>query len=46
MNPQGLEYLRVLVVEDELLIRWSIVETLTKAGCAVTDVGDAAGAHG
>ena len=44
MNPQGLEYLRVLVVEDELLIRWSIVETLTKAGCIVTDVADAAGA--
>ena len=44
MNPQGLECLRVLVVEDELLIRWSIVETLTNAGCVVTDVGDAAGA--
>ena len=42
--PRGLECLRVLVVEDELLIRWSIVETLTKAGCVVTAVGDAAGA--
>jgi two-component system, NtrC family, response regulator AtoC len=44
MSTRGLECLRVLVVEDELLIRWSIVETLTKAGCVVTDVADAAGA--
>jgi two-component system C4-dicarboxylate transport response regulator DctD len=36
--------LRVLVVEDELLIRWSIVETLTNAGCSVTEAGDAASA--
>jgi DNA-binding NtrC family response regulator len=36
--------LRVLVVEDELLIRWSIVETLTKAGCSVTEAGDGASA--
>src|SRR4029453_2854483 len=43
MNTRGLEYLRVLVVEDELLIRWSIVETLTKAGCVVTEVGEARG---
>jgi DNA-binding NtrC family response regulator len=44
MNPSGLECLRVLVIEDELLIRWSIAETLTKAGCVVTEAGDAAGA--
>ena len=44
MNARGLESLRVLVVEDELLIRWSIVETLTNAGCVVTEAGDAAGA--
>ena len=44
MNVPRLEPLRVLVVEDELLIRWSIVETLTKAGCAVTEAGDAASA--
>ena len=44
MNVTRREPLRVLVVEDELLIRWSIVETLTKAGCSVTEAGDAAGA--
>jgi two-component system response regulator AtoC len=44
MDTPGLERLRVLVVEDELLIRWSIAETLTKAGCLVTEAGDAAGA--
>jgi two-component system response regulator AtoC len=44
MDGSRLESLRVLVVEDELLIRWSIAETLTKAGCHVTEVGDAAGA--
>ena len=44
MDPDRLESLRVLIVEDEMLIRWSIAETLTKAGCYVTEVGDAAGA--
>jgi DNA-binding NtrC family response regulator len=44
MNVTRREPLRVLVVEDELLIRWSIVETLTKAGCSVTEAGAAAGA--
>ena len=44
MDGSRLESLRVLVVEDELLIRWSIAETLTKAGCHVTEVGDAAAA--
>ena len=34
--------LRVLVVEDELLIRWSIAETLTRAGCLVTEASDGA----
>lgn len=29
--------LRVLVVEDELLIRWSIAETLTRAGHVVIE---------
>ena len=36
--------LRVLVVEDELLIRWSIAETLTRAGCIVTEASDGASA--
>jgi len=44
MDASGLEALRVLIVEDEMLIRWSIAETLTNAGCYVTEVGDAAGA--
>jgi len=44
MNVTRHEPLRVLVVEDEPLIRWSIVETLTRAGCAVTEAGDAASA--
>jgi len=32
----------VLVVEDELLIRWSITETLTHAGHAVLEAEDGA----
>ena len=34
--------LHVLVVEDELLIRWSIVETLTTGGATVLEASDAA----
>jgi len=30
------------VVEDEMLIRWSVVETLTRAGCVVTEAPDGA----
>jgi CheY-like chemotaxis protein len=33
--------LRVLVVDDEALIRWSIAETLTHAGCEVTEAASA-----
>jgi two-component system response regulator AtoC len=36
--------LRVLVVEDEWLIRWSIAETLAQAGYAVIEAGDGASA--
>ena len=36
--------LRVLVVDDEALIRWSLVETLTSGGHTVVEAGDAAGA--
>ena len=32
--------LRVLVVEDELLIRWSIAETLAHAGHTVIEAED------
>jgi DNA-binding NtrC family response regulator len=31
---------RVLVVDDEALIRWSISETLSDAGCTVLEAGD------
>ena len=33
--------LHVLVVDDEPLIRWSIAETLTHVGFAVSEAGDA-----
>lgn len=33
--------LRVLVVDDELLIRWSMTETLTQAGWEVGEAGNA-----
>lgn len=36
--------LRVLVVEDELLIRWAIAETLADAGHTVIEAQDAASA--
>jgi DNA-binding NtrC family response regulator len=36
--------LRVLVIDDESLIRWSIVETLVAAGHEVTEAGDATSA--
>ena len=36
--------LRVLVVEDELLIRWSIAETLSSAGHSVIEAEDGAAA--
>ena len=36
--------LRVLVVEDEPLIRWALSETLTRAGHTVLEAGDAAAA--
>ena len=35
-------HLHALVVEDEMLIRWSVVETLNKAGCLVTEAPDGA----
>ena len=36
--------MRVLVVDDELLIRWSIAETLTEDGHCVIEAADAAAA--
>ena len=37
-------HLRVLVVDDELLIRWSIAETLSRSGHTVVQAADGAGA--
>jgi DNA-binding NtrC family response regulator len=34
--------LRILVVEDEMLIRWAVAETLAHAGHTVLEAGDAA----
>ena len=37
--------LRVLVVDDEPLIRWSVAETLSDCGYQVVQTGDASGAR-
>jgi DNA-binding NtrC family response regulator len=37
--------LRVLVVDDEPLIRWSVAETLAERGYEVVETGDAVGAR-
>jgi two-component system nitrogen regulation response regulator GlnG len=42
MNPS---MPRVLVVDDEPLIRWSLAETLAESGYLVTEAGDAAAAR-
>lgn len=36
--------IRVLVVEDDALMRWAIAETLREAGCAVVGAADGAAA--
>jgi two-component system KDP operon response regulator KdpE len=41
MFPMVAEHLRVLVVEDEPLIRWSIAETLAHVGHDVVEADDA-----
>ena len=41
----AVRYLRVLVVDDEPLIRWSIAETLGSAGHHVLEAADAAAAR-
>ena len=42
--PKESTALRVLVVEDEPLIRWSVAETLAQAGHTVLEAGDGASA--
>lgn len=42
--PTSASRLRILVVDDEALIRWSILETLSGWGHEVVEAGDAAGA--
>ena len=42
--PRSGPGLRVLVVDDESLIRWSLLETLSSCGHEVVEAGDAAGA--
>jgi DNA-binding NtrC family response regulator len=41
-NKRNDNKLRVLIVEDEALIRWAVTETLTQAGHTVTESWDAA----
>lgn len=43
-NPGKVRTRRVLVVDDELLIRWSLSEGLSKAGFEVVEAEDARGA--
>jgi two-component system response regulator AtoC len=43
MNASG-PTLRVLVIEDETLIRWSIAETLSQEGHTVVEAGNASAA--
>jgi DNA-binding NtrC family response regulator len=43
--PEKSPALRVLLVEDEFLLRWSMAETLADAGHDVIEAGDAAAAR-
>jgi DNA-binding NtrC family response regulator len=40
MLRENFPTLRVLITEDELLIRWSLAQTLAAAGAVVTEVAD------
>jgi DNA-binding NtrC family response regulator len=45
MTVKNSAALRVLVVDDEPLIRWSLSETLAERGYEVVETGDASGAR-
>jgi two-component system response regulator AtoC len=42
--PESPAGLRILIVDDEALIRWSLSETLSGCGHVVVEAGDAVGA--
>jgi DNA-binding NtrC family response regulator len=42
--PESPAGLRILIVDDEALIRWSLSETLSDCGHVVVEAGDAVGA--
>jgi DNA-binding NtrC family response regulator len=44
LEPKKFPMPQVLVVDDEALIRWSLGESLSEAGFAVSEAGDAASA--
>jgi len=44
LTVQNSPALRVLVVDDEFLIRWSVAQTLADCGCHVVEASDARGA--
>ena len=41
MRRENSPAVRVLIVDDELLIRWSLVQTLIASGATVVEAGDA-----
>jgi len=45
MTPKNSAVLRVLIVDDEPLIRWSLAETLADRGHQVVETGNAIGAR-
>ena len=44
LSPKKSAHVRILVVDDEPLVRWCVSETLTEQGYEVTEAGDGASA--